>query len=85
MLDTITSNLPTILSWSACALLLWGLKLIGDKKKSGFYLALIAETLWIVWGMLTHSYALTVMSVVIMMMYIRAIYLHDKIYEKLSE
>lgn len=62
-----------ILSWCGCLLLLFGLKLIGDKKKVGFYVALIAEAMWIVWGALTGSYALVVMSVAITLMYMRAI------------
>ena len=62
-----------ILSWGGCALLLLGLKLIGDKKQFGFYVASVAEIMWIVWGLLTSSYALVVMSLAILVMYIRAI------------
>lgn len=64
----------TALSWSACVLLLWGLKRIGDKRISGFVLASIAEVMWIVWGAVTHSAAIVVMSAVILAMYARAIW-----------
>ena len=63
----------SFLSWGGCILLLWGLKLIGEKKLSGFYIALVAEAMWIVWGFMTHSYALVVMSSVISAMYLRGI------------
>lgn len=63
----------TVLSWSACVVLLLGLKLIGDKRLSGFYVALVAEVMWIVWGLLTHANALVVMSIAITVMYIRGI------------
>jgi hypothetical protein len=63
-----------ILSWGGCLLLLVGLKLIGDKKKNGFYVAMIAEAMWIAWGLLTGSYALVVMSLAIMVMYVRAVW-----------
>lgn len=69
----IINMLNTILSWGGCALLLVGLKLIGDKKKFGFYVALVAEVMWIIWGLLTGSYALVAMSAAITVMYIRAI------------
>jgi hypothetical protein len=62
-----------ILSWGGCLLLLLGLKWIGDKKRIGFYVAMVAELMWIVWGLLTHSYALVAMSVAIMAMYVRAV------------
>lgn len=63
-----------ILSWGGCILLLLGLKWIGDKKKTGFYVAMVAEAMWIAWGLLTHSYALVVMSLAIMAMYVRAVW-----------
>jgi hypothetical protein len=62
-----------ILSWGGCLLLLLGLKLIGDQKKVGFYVAMVAEVMWIVWGILTHSWALVGISTAIMGMYVRAI------------
>lgn len=77
-MQTITSYLPSILSWSGCLLLLLGLKFIGDKKLSGFYIALVAELLWIVWGIITGSFALVAMSIAIILMYIRAIYFWNK-------
>jgi hypothetical protein len=67
-----------VLSWGGCALLLWGLKLIGDKKLSGFYVATVAELLWIAWGLMTHSWALIVMSLAIVAVYVRAIRLWQK-------
>lgn len=65
--------LQEVLSWGGCLLLLYGLKMIGDKKLSGFYVALVAEAMWIVWGFMTHSYALVIMSLAIVVMYVRAI------------
>lgn len=65
--------LNSVLSWGGCALLLIGLKLIGDKMKIGFYVALVAEAMWIIWGVLTGSYALVAMSAAITVMYVRAI------------
>lgn len=62
-----------LLSWVACAALLFGLKLIGDKRVEGFYVALVAEAMWIVWGVLTGSSALVIMSMWIIVMYVRAI------------
>jgi len=67
-----------LLSWAGCIFLLYGLKLIGDKKRLGFYIALWAEFLWIVWGLITHAHALVAMSVVITLMYVRAIWLWGK-------
>jgi hypothetical protein len=67
-----------VLSWGGCVLLLWGLKLIGDKKLKGFYVATVAEFLWIAWGLMTHSWALVVMSLWIVGMYVRAIWLWRK-------
>ncbi len=72
------SILSFILSWGGCLLLLLGLKLIGDKKISGFYIALIAEALWIIWGIFAGAWALVVMSIVLSVMYARAIYLWKK-------
>lgn len=66
--------LNNILSWGGCLLLLLGLKLIGDQKKVGFYVAMVAEVMWILWGCLTHSWALVGMSTAIMIMYVRAIW-----------
>lgn len=74
MLNTILSYIPGFLSWGGCLGILLGLKLIGDKKLSGFYVALVAEAMWIVWGVWTQSYALVVMSAAITAMYIRAIH-----------
>jgi hypothetical protein len=71
-------SLATALSWAGCLLLLYGLKLIGDKRLAGFYVAVVAELLWIVWGALTGSWALVVMSVWIIGMYVRAIWLWRK-------
>ncbi len=65
--------LQEALSWGGCLLLLYGLKMIGDKKLAGFYVALIAEAMWIAWGFMTHSSALVIMSLAIMVMYVRAI------------
>lgn len=62
-----------LLSWIGCAFLLFGLKLIGDKKLSGFYVALVGEFLWIAWGVIDKAWALVAMSVVISLMYGRAI------------
>jgi len=70
------------LSWAGCFGLLYGLKLIGDKKLTGFYVALVAELLWIAWGALTGSWALIVMSVWIVGMYVRAILLWSKVEAK---
>lgn len=67
-----------VLSWGGCALLLIGLKLIGDKKVLGFWVALAAELVWIAWGFRTHGYALVTMSSVILGMYVRAIMLWGK-------
>lgn len=67
-----------VLEWSACLLLLIGLKLITDKKLVGFYLALAAEVIWIVWGFRTESLGLVAMSTVIAVMYVRGIYLWGK-------
>lgn len=66
--------LNEILSWGGCALLLLGLKFIGDKKLYGFYVATGAELLWIVWGLRTHAFALVAMSLAITLMYVRAIW-----------
>ena len=63
----------SIISWVACALLLVGLKLIGDKRVLGFWIALAAEFMWIAWGAATGAMALVAMSVCISIMYIRAI------------
>ena len=68
----------SVLSWGGCLLLLYGLKLIGDKKLSGFYVALAAELLWIAWGVLDKAWALVAMSVWIVGMYVRAIWLWQK-------
>jgi hypothetical protein len=67
-----------ILSWSGCILLLYGLKLIGEKKIYGFYITFTAEALWVIWGIMNHSWAVVVMSLCIMAMYIRSIYLWRK-------
>jgi hypothetical protein len=66
-------SIQNILSWGGCALLLVALQLIGDKRKVGFYVALVAEAMWIAWGAITGSFALVVMSIAIMIMYVRAI------------
>lgn len=71
-------TVPNLLSWSASIMLLIGLKLIGDKKLSGFYIASVAEVIWIIWGLMTGSFALVFMSMVIMVMYARAIWLWNK-------
>jgi hypothetical protein len=71
-------TVPNILSWGGCILLLIALSLIGDKKKVGFYIALIAESMWVAWGLMTHSMALVVMSIFIMVMYVRAIWAWGK-------
>jgi hypothetical protein len=68
-------TLATLLSWGGCALLLIGLKLIGDKRASGFWVALVAEAMWIAWGVTTGAWALVAMSAVIMAMYVRALVL----------
>jgi hypothetical protein len=70
--------IATVLSWVGCFTLLYGLKLIGDKKLSGFYVALVAEALWIAWGAMTHAWALILMSAWIIGMYVRAIWLWRK-------
>ena len=67
--------LASFLSWGGCFFLLIGLKLIGEKEISGFYVALVAEIMWITWGLMTASYALVAMSAVITVMYARAIFL----------
>jgi hypothetical protein len=69
-----TELLTNILSWGGCGLLLLGLRLIGDKKVLGFWIASAAELMWIVWGVMTHSYALVAMSLAILLMYARAIW-----------
>lgn len=71
-------NVTTFLSWVGCVLLLYGLKLIGDKKRSGFWVALVGEALWIAWGIIDHAWALVAMSVVISVMYLRAIWAWGK-------
>lgn len=63
----------TSISWIAGAVLLYGLKLIGEKRLVGLYVALAAEVLWIVWGLATGAGALVAMSLVICVMYVRAI------------
>lgn len=63
----------SLLSWAACLLLLFGLKLIGDKRIGGFYVAMGAEILWIGWGALSQAYAIVFMSLAICLMYVRAI------------
>ena len=68
-------TLLDVVSWAGCILLLLGLKSIGEKNLSGFYLALFAEVLWIAWGAVTHAYALVAMSIAIVGMYVRAIVL----------
>ena len=68
------SLLFSLISWVGAILLVVGIKLIGDKKISGFYLATFAEVLWIVWGIFTGSWALVVMSAVFIIMYARAVY-----------
>lgn len=70
--------ITTILSWLGCALLLYGLKLIGDKKRAGFWVALAGEMLWIVWGIIGGAWALVAMSIVISVMYVRAIWAWKK-------
>lgn len=70
--------ITTALSWVGCALLLYGLKLIGDKKRVGFWVALAGEALWIVWGIIGGAWALVAMSVVISVMYVRAIWAWKK-------
>jgi hypothetical protein len=77
----VTLNSPivlNILSWGACLLLLWGLKLVGEKKRHGFYFSLVAEALWILWGVETKAWALVVMSLWICGMYFRALALWGK-------
>lgn len=66
--------LINVLSWGGCGLLLLGLRLIGDQKRLGFWIASVAELMWIAWGLLTHSYALVAMSLAILVMYARAIW-----------
>lgn len=80
MLEFLESQLTPIngISWIGCALLLWGLRMIGDKKRLGFFVASAGEVLWIVWGFLTGAHALIAMSLAILYMYIRAIWLWQK-------
>jgi hypothetical protein len=66
-------TLMTGVSWLGCVLLLLALELIARKRIEGFFLALAAEGLWIIWGLQTHAYALVAMSGAICVMYIRAI------------
>lgn len=66
------------LSWAAAIVLLYGLKLIGDKRLLGFYVATLAEVMWMTWGVLTHGFAIVVVSSWIIVMYARAIMLWEK-------
>lgn len=53
--------------------MLYGLKLLGDKKLAGFWVTLVGEALWIAWGILDKAWALVAMSIVISLMYVRGI------------
>ena len=64
----------TLISIVAAVVLLYGLKLIGDKNKLGFYVAAAAEVLWIFWGVCTESWALTGLSAVLLAMYVRNVW-----------
>lgn len=66
-------TIADIISWVAVVVLLYGLKLIGDKRTSGFYVAIVAEVLWAIWGCMTHSLAVIFVSVYVTVMYVRAI------------
>lgn len=63
----------TYLSWTACVLLLIGLKLVGDKKSAGLFVAAASEALWVAWGVMTHSMAIVAMGICLICMYVRAI------------
>jgi nicotinamide riboside transporter PnuC len=67
-----------IISWLGCIILLLALELVARKRIEGFFIAIVAEALWIYWGVQTKAYALVAMSVAIVLMYFRAIYAWNK-------
>ena len=63
------------IDWMAMLLTLVAIYLIGNKKKSGFYLMILGNLAWIILGLLTHSLAMIIANLMFAMMNIRAIYL----------
>lgn len=62
-------------SWLACGLLLPGIYLMGKKRAGGFALAILANVLWIAWGVLVHAWAVVAESCFIIAMYARALWM----------
>jgi hypothetical protein len=60
-------------SYALGALLLIGIKRIGNKDIRGFYIALLAELGWVAEGLWTGTPGLSILSVAIMLMYVRNI------------
>lgn len=68
-----------VISWAAGICLLYGIKLIGDKKSTGFFFGIVGEIVWIVWALFTpHSSALIMMSLAFIMMYVRGVVMWRK-------
>lgn len=61
------------IDWLAMVLTLWAVWDIGNKKKSGFILMIIANICWVVLGYLTESLAMALSNLILMCLNVRAI------------
>ena len=64
-------SVPSLVSYVLCFILLYAIKLIGDKKIQGFYLGIATEVGWTLYGVWIHTPGLCILSIMIAGIYLR--------------
>ena len=59
------------IDWAALVLTATAIYLLGEKRKAGFSLGFGANILWVVFGILAHSVATVVASIVFIVLYVK--------------
>jgi hypothetical protein len=76
--NSLTDYWNDLLSWGGIVLLLTGMKLIGEKRFSGFIVSIASRILWLIWAYRFHATALVVMNVAMVLAYFRNIFLWQR-------
>lgn len=58
--------------------MLVGMKLIGDKKFSGFIVSIVSRILWCIWAYRFNATPLVIMNIAMLIVYVRNIVLWRK-------
>ena len=74
-------NVLDAIQWPAMVVTVIAAWMVGSRKKFkrnwGFWLFLLSNVLWIVWGVHDHAYALIVLQLMLAVMNIRGVYKND--------